>query len=402
MQKWVISMNKETLEYELLALIINYPELLERNILKKEYFFGQDQILFNAILTEYKKHKVLLVENLSKYSGFNLEYYFQLQTDNLWNTNKEIKFEELQKGIIDKYKRRRFKEITDTYSGNYEKTIQDLEKLLEINYQENSYIKSEDVMKSLFNEKRQLKLGYEEFDKDLNLSQNDLLIIGAGSGTGKTAFALNLLLKLCENYQCIYFNMEMSKDILYKRLIAIKTGISLKELNNIKKLNSSDLKKVSVTSSELENIILINGSVNTPIVKKNILNIKTDKHIVVFLDHIGLIKASGNSLYEKMTNVAKDLRTICLDCNCTIIGLCQLSRVSQKNNEIPKLQDLRDSGEIEQSARKVVLLYDEEKDSTNENHNMKMIIAKNDDGNRVIKDFVFERYTQRFKEVKNE
>ena len=400
MQKWVISMNNETLEYELLALIINYPELLERNILKKEYFYGQDQILFNAILTEYKKHKVLLVENLSKYSGFNLEYYFQLQTDNLWNTNKEIKFEELQKGIIDKYKRRRFKEITDTYSGNYEKTIQDLEKLLEINYQENSYIKSEDVMNSLFNEKRQLKLGYEEFDKDLNLSQNDLLIIGAGSGTGKTAFALNLLLKLCENYQCIYFNMEMSKDILYKRLIAIKTGISLKDLNNAKKLSSNDLKKISVASSDLENIILINGSINTPIVKKNILNIKTDKHIVVFLDHIGLIKASGNSLYEKMTNVAKDLRTICLDCNCTIIGLCQLSRVSQKNNEIPKLQDLRDSGEIEQSARKVVLLYDEEKDSTNENHNMKMIIAKNDDGNRVIKDFVFERYTQRFKEVK--
>lgn len=400
MQKWVISMNNETLEYELLALIINYPELLERNILKKEYFFGQDQILFNAILTEYKEHKVLLVENLSKYSGFNLEYYFKLQTDNLWNTNKEIKFEELQKGIIDKYKRRRFKEITDTYNGNYEKTIQDLEKLLEINYQENSYIKSEDVMNSLFNEKRQLKLGYEEFDKDLNLSQNDLLIIGAGSGTGKTAFALNLLLKLCENYQCIYFNMEMSKDILYKRLIAIKTGISLKDLNNAKKLSSNDLRKISVASSDLENIILINGSVNTPIVKKNILNIKTDKHIVVFLDHIGLIKASGNSLYEKMTNVAKDLRTICLDCNCTIIGLCQLSRVSQKNNEIPKLQDLRDSGEIEQSARKVVLLYDEEKDSTNENHNMKMIIAKNDDGNRVIKDFVFERYTQRFKEVK--
>ena len=400
MQKWVISMNNETLEYELLALIINYPELLERNILKKEYFYGQDQILFNAILTEYKKHKVLLVENLSKYSGFNLEYYFQLQTDNLWNTNKEIKFEELQKGIIDKYKRRRFKEITDAYSGNYEKTIQDLEKLLEINYQENSYIKSEDVINSLFNEKRQLKLGYEEFDKDLNLSQNDLLIIGAGSGTGKTAFALNLLLKLCEDYQCIYFNMEMSKDILYKRLIAIKTGISLKDLNNAKELSSNDLKKISVASSDLENIILINGSVNTPIVKKNILNIKTDKHIVVFLDHIGLIKASGNSLYEKMTNVAKDLRTICLDCNCTIIGLCQLSRVSQKNNEIPKLQDLRDSGEIEQSARKVVLLYDEEKDSTNENHNMKMIIAKNDDGNRVIKDFVFERYTQRFKEVK--
>lgn len=393
-------MNNDTLEYELLALIVNYPELLERNILKKEYFIGEDRIMFEAILTEYKKHKVILAENLNKYNGMDINYYFRLITDNLWNTNKEIKFEELQKGIIDKYKRRKFKEITDTYNGNYEKTMEDLEKLLEINYQENSYIKSEDVMNSLLNEKKQLKLGYEEFDKELNLSQNDLLIIGAGSGTGKTAFALNLLLKLNKDYQCVYFNMEMSKDILYKRLIAIKTGISLKALNNVRNLNPNDLEKVSIASGDLENIILINGSINTPIIKKNILNVKSDKHIVVFLDHIGLIKASGNSLYEKMTNVAKDLRTICLDCNCTIIGLCQLSRGSQKNNEMPKLQDLRDSGEIEQSARKVILLYDTEKDSTSDTHDMKMIIAKNDDGNRIVKDFVFERYTQRFKEVK--
>lgn len=393
-------MNNDTLEYELLALIVNYPELLEKNILKKEYFIGEDRIMFEAILTEYKKHKVILAENLNKYNGMDINYYFRLITDNLWNTNKEIKFEELQKGIIDKYKRRKFKEIADTYNGNYEKTIEDLEKLLEINYQENSYIKSEDVMNSLLNEKKQLKLGYEEFDKDLNLSQNDLLIIGAGSGTGKTAFALNLLLKLNRDYQCVYFNMEMSKDILYKRLIAIRTGISLKALNNVRNLNPNDLEKVSIASGDLENIILINGSINTPIIKKNILNVKSDKHIVVFLDHIGLIKASGNSLYEKMTNVAKDLRTICLDCNCTIIGLCQLSRESQKSNEMPKLQSLRDSGEIEQSARKVILLYDTEKDSTSDTHDMKMIIAKNDDGSRIVKDFIFERYTQRFKEVK--
>lgn len=393
-------MNNDTLEYELLVLIANCPKLLERSILKKEYFVGEDRIMFDAFLTEYKKHKVILVENLKDYNGMNINYYVELITNDFWHTNKEIRFEELQKGIIDKYKKRRFKEIIDTYNGNYEKTMEDLEKLLEINYQENSYIKSEDVMNSLWNEKKQLKLGYEEFDKELNLSQNDLLIIGAGSGTGKTAFALNLLLKLNRDYQCVYFNMEMSKDILYKRLIAIRTGISLKALNNVRNLNPNDLEKVSIASGDLENIILINGSINTPIIKKNILNVKSDKHIVVFLDHIGLIKASGNSLYEKMTNVAKDLRTICLDCNCTIIGLCQLSRESQKSNEIPKLQSLRDSGEIEQSARKVVLLYDTEKDSTSDTHNMKMIIAKNDDGSKVIKDFVFERYTQRFKEVK--
>ena len=45
MQKWVISMNNETLEYELLALIINYPELLERNILKKDIIASDLEIV---------------------------------------------------------------------------------------------------------------------------------------------------------------------------------------------------------------------------------------------------------------------------------------------------------------------------------------------------------------------
>ena len=74
-------------------------------------------------VTYYKKHKVILAENLNKYNGMDINYYFRLITDNLWNTNKEIKFEELQKGIIDKYKRRKFKEITDTYNGNNELII---------------------------------------------------------------------------------------------------------------------------------------------------------------------------------------------------------------------------------------------------------------------------------------
>lgn len=69
-------MNNDTLEYELLALIVNYPELLEKNILKKEYFIGEDRIMFEAILTEYKKHKVILAENLNKYNGMDINYYF--------------------------------------------------------------------------------------------------------------------------------------------------------------------------------------------------------------------------------------------------------------------------------------------------------------------------------------
>ena len=120
------------------------------------------------------------------------------------------------------------------------------------------------------------------------------------------------------------------------------------------------------------------------------------------MDHIGLINGDGNSLYEKMTNIAKKIRGMCLDYNCTIFGLCQLSRESQKEEREPKLQDLRDSGEIEQSARKVILLYNKDSKKQNEIKDVDVLVAKNDDGNRIIKNFKFHTKKQKFMEVYDE
>jgi replicative DNA helicase len=137
-------------------------------------------------------------------------------------------------------------------------------------------------------------------------------------------------------------------------------------------------------------------------IKRTIAGIKSKKHIVAFVDHIGLVKTSGNSLYEKMTNVAKELRSISLNYDCTLIGLCQLSRESQRTNAEPKLQDLRDSGEIEQSARKVIMLHNVSKNPQDRYQNINVIIAKNDDGNKITKKFKVDKYIQRFEEDWNE
>ncbi len=395
----------EQLEFEFLSLVINHPNLLERNILKPEYFEPKNEIMYSILLTEYSIRKEFIIYELSKHNKFDIEYFCELLTNDVFFGNKEIKFEEMQKSIIDSYKKKKYKEVFNAFQGDYENAYKKLTEINEINYQENSYITYQDMLESLTDERKELKIGFSELDKNLNLSQNDLIIIAGSTGGGKTAFALNLLNNLSTNYQCVYFNMEMSKNILFKRLCAMKTGIIMQELNDFSKLESKKKPIISNALCDIEKkkILLMNGTVTPKDIRKNILNVKTDKHIVIFLDHIGLIKSSGNSLYEKMTNVAKELRAICLDCNCTIIGLCQLSRESQKNNDVPKLQDLRDSGEIEQSARKVLLLHDKDKEIPDRVHKVDVIVAKNDDGNRVVKEFWFDRYTQRFSEMeKNE
>lgn len=396
-------MNIINAEYEYLALVINYNDFLKRTIIKKEYFEGKDKILFEIIIKEYKKNNALVLAELIKYNNFDLDYYIELLENNLYSASREKQFKILEKQIIENFKSRQLKRTIELYSGNIDEFYKQIDKIRELNIEENEYITAEDMINTLEEENSQVKLGFSDLDKALYISQNDFIILAGGTGTGKTTFALNLLSNLSKEYQCIYFNMEMSKKTLYKRLSAIETGININKFNDIRTLETREVKFLYQKISEIEErkIILINNSQNIDNIEKIISNIKDDRKIVVILDHIGLINAQGNSLYEKMTNVAKKIRGLCLDYNCTIFGLCQLSRESQKDEREPKLQDLRDSGEIEQSARKVILLYNKDYKKQIDIKNVDILVAKNDDGSCLVKNFKFDTKKQKFVEVGN-
>lgn len=397
-------MEQNIAEYEYLALVINYNDLLKRTIIKKEYFEGKDKILFEIIIKEYKKNNALVLAELVKYNNFDLDYYIELLQNNLYSTSREKQFKILEKQIIENFKSRQLKRTIELFSGNIDEFYKQIDKIRELNIEENEYITAEDMINTLEEKNSQIKLGFSDLDKALYISQNDFVILAGGTGTGKTTFALNLLSNLSKEYQCVYFNMEMSKKTLYKRLSAIETCININKFNDIRTLETREEKFLYQKISEIEErkIILINNSQNIDNIEKIISNIKDDRKIVVILDHIGLINSQGNSLYEKMTNVAKKIRGLCLDYNCTIFGLCQLSRESQKDERVPKLQDLRDSGEIEQSARKVILLYNKDYKKQIDIKNVDILVAKNDDGSCLVKNFKFDTKKQKFVEVGNE
>lgn len=397
-------MKQNTVEFEFLALIVNYNDFLGRTILKKEYFEGRNRIMFDILITEYNKNNSLVVSELIKYKNFDCIYFSELLNGNIYNSSKEINFKLFEKQIIDDFKQRQIKNIINLYSGDNERFFEQIETIKKINVEENEYIKAIDVANTLEEEQIQIKLGFRDLDKSLYISENDFIILAGGTGTGKTTFALNLLSNLSKEYQCVYFNMEMSKRTLYKRLCSIETGIDINKFNDMKSFTPNELSFLYTKLDKIEErqIILINNSQNINTIEKTISRINTNKKIVVILDHIGLINSDGSSLYEKMTNIAKRIRGLCLDYNCTIFGLCQLSRESQKEEREPKLQDLRDSGEIEQSARKVILLYNKDCKKQNEIKDVDILIAKNDDGNRIVKSFKFHTKKQKFTEVYDE
>ena len=125
-----------------------------------------------------------------------------------------------------------------------------------------------------------------------------------------------------------------------------------------------------------------------------------NRHTILFIDHLGLCKCDGTkSLYEQATEVAKQLRQMCLEYDCTIISASQLNRSAYGNDEIT-LSMLKDSGELENSASKVILLYRDKKSNKDDDEpTMNIEIAKNRDGICGTVQMKYDKTKQIFKEV---
>lgn len=385
-----------------MGIICIYPQMINKSTIKAEYLIPRAKNLFEVFKEEIQHNTTWIPENLIKYPNFDIQYYGVLFADNLYNESKTNVFIDLEKAIINKYKARQFKEVI-SLKLDFTETYKRLTEINNLKYNSLEVLKAKDIIEELTKKQQKIQLGFPYLDSALNLSRGDLLIVAGGTGTGKTTFALNLLSNLSKDYQCVYINLEMTKAILYKRLSVIETGIEIQKLNDITMLSREEKYKLNNCWNDLEsrNIIIENNTFVIEEIKKEVMNIPTNKHIVVFIDHIGLLKGKGNGLYEKTTNIAKDLRRLSLETNCTVMCLCQLSRESQRRNEEPTLQDLRDSGEIEQSARKVILLHNKTEERNNRVYDMNLIIAKNDDGNKIKKSFRFDRFVQKFSENYN-
>lgn len=77
------------------------------------------------------------------------------------------------------------------------------------------------------------------------------------------------------------------------------------------------------------------------------------------VDHIGLLRFPGKQNHVLEVGMAtKRLKALAKDLGIPVVVACQLNRgVEQRSDKRPHLSDLRDSGNIEEDADQVVMLY---------------------------------------------
>ena len=377
-------------EKEFLSILVLKPEMSTDLLQIKPNYLSNSKYsnLMKTIIELYEKHKIVDIAQIAVYcKGITINELCEIIADEYVPiTDIKKQFMACQVTILENHKKRviegLFKKLKngDIDSVNY---LEKMNKISEINIKNDTNILTKkEIVQNISSENIRIKLNnFPTLDKMLKLVQQDFLLIGASTGVGKSSLLLNFMNDLMDRYQCIYFNMEMSKSTIYKRMIAIKSDVPISYLENPASDYQQNIINKAINDLENNQIIIEHKANYLQEIRQVLKMFKNNKHTIIFLDHIGLIKSSNNkSIYEQTTDIAKSLRQLCLDYDCTIIAACQLNRSSYTSNE-PTLSMLKDSGELENSSSKVILLY-RDKTSSSDSLNPEMIldIVKNRDG----------------------
>ena len=401
--------NREEIENQFLALLLIRNELFDITQVKSQYlhYVGNAKIFeyckecydeFKIVdpVKVYEKHKDV---DLLKISELLVETFYH---ERAWKEQMKL----CEESIVKFYK----EDVVNVMNGklakkeiSYDLFMKKMKELDDIELIKGSTeLNREEIIINLDVSVAEIKLGsFSKLSKNLKLLQGDFVIIGAGTGQGKSGFMLNLMCDLMNDYQCIYFNMEMSKSTIYRRLVAIESDIRVDDVVEPKSEYQKQLIEKAIQKIEDSKTIVEHKANDVKQIKNILMKYKDkERHTILFIDHMGLTRIDNpKNLYEQATEVAKELRQICLEYDCTIISASQLSREAYKS-ERPSLSMLKDSGELENSASKVILLYRDEEDKNNvtDNVKMKVDIVKNRDGVTGYVKMQYDKSKQIFKE----
>lgn len=231
-----------------------------------------------------------------------------------------------------------------------------------------------------------LNTGYEGLNKKTQgFQRSNLIILAARPSVGKTALALNFAYRAATRGKVPVgiFSLEMSSELLVRRLIASESNIPLQNLATGKLSGEQRLKLADAVRKVSSAPIYIDDTPGNKlmdiIAKSRKLQAKEPNLGLIVVDYIGLVETSGNgrtndSRQEEVRKISLALKQLALELKIPILALSQLSRDVEKERRRPQLSDLRDSGSIEQDADVVLLLHREDygKESKNPAGNKKL------------------------------
>ena len=207
-----------------------------------------------------------------------------------------------------------------------------------------------------------IKTEYKYIDRVLGggLLNSGFYLLAGRPGMGKTTLGLNIVRKVAKKgLPVLFVSLEMSKEQITQKLLALETGLSTQEL--VGKMDAQAVDRVTEAATQIHGLPLtLNRKPGATV--SDIANMaRAVKGLaMICVDYVGLIEPDNKQVkrYEGVSQVSRDLKQLALRLNIPILGLAQLNReVTGRTDKRPVISDLRDSGGLEQDADGIILLH---------------------------------------------
>jgi len=195
-----------------------------------------------------------------------------------------------------------------------------------------------------------IKWGIDLLDFECQAEAQDLNIIAARPGIGKTVVAHNCIIGASNHHPVAYWCGEMSNPVIGMRLLSILTGILHSEIRQPKGLTTDQLETIyEAIKQASERNIYISTNVGDTVEEigiwaKQLVEHHGVKHL--FIDYIQRIKATNSKVFrrDQVQHMSNSLKNLAAELNITITALAQLNRESV--GERPQISHLAECSHL--------------------------------------------------------
>jgi len=243
-----------------------------------------------------------------------------------------------------------------------------------------------------------IKAGFNKIDQYLHgLFRKELIILAARPSLGKTTLAVNIAQNIAKDKNVLMYSLEMSWQSIAIRMLASETDMMYMKIKtgSVTGIEKEKLKKAGEMLGHSNFWVNDRAGISVEQLVRSATTFNFNKGLdLIVVDYLQLMAGSvkGNR-NEALGDITRSLKILAKDLDVPVLLLSQLSReVERREGQIPRLSDLRDSGEIEQNADVVMFIYEDGGAST-------IQVAKNRNGRLGSFRMILEKQFFRFQDL---